>query len=71
MNLELHWKSQGWYDRFEINGVPAYEYDFGHRVVYKHRMPFTASAPTRGVLAKYGISEDEYAEVVRRLKAGL
>ncbi len=63
---------------FRINGQEANVEDFGH-AEFKHArnrygcadMRFVPDKPREKVLAKYGISEDEYQEIADKLRREL
>lgn len=69
-----------WATSFSINGIDANPDDFGEK--YDHDpdeaedygcgdMQFTRNQSTPEVLAKYGITEEEYAQVAYELEDGL
>lgn len=65
---------------FIINGVDADHEDFGEKYDRDSEnaedyccadMQFTRKSPTKEVLTRYGITEDEYHEIAGKLEAGL
>jgi len=65
---------------FVINGINANSSDFGGQGDMSPEtaeeyccgdMQFTRNPSTPDVLAKYGITEDEYAEICEKLEGGL
>lgn len=65
---------------FEVNGVEAEWEDFGEKYDRSPEtaedygcgdMQFTMSPPTKEVLDKYQIDEEQYEEIARKLEDGL